>query len=177
MLLILQEQRLRAEVKANRNVTQRIVNIIKFLGRQRLAKRGHRESLMQETQNCGNFLELLKLLSQYDTIMKDHLEKVIQSQDKRSPSRELQKVKGRGSKLTFLSNRTQNKIIDIISSAIKGEISRQINDSLAWALMVDTTPDVSRQEQLIICVRIVHTNGTYSEHMLNCIRASGTKAF
>ena len=155
--MTLQEQRLRAEVKANRNVTQRIVNITMFLGRQGLAYRGHRESLMQETKNCGNFLELLKLLSQYDTTMKDHLEKVIHCQDKRSPSRELQKVKGRGSKLTFLSNRTQNKIIDTISSAIKGEISRQINDSLARALMVDTTPDVSRQEHiLLLCSHRAH---------------------
>ena len=177
--MILEEQRLRVKAKANRNVMQRIVDVVMFLGRQGLALRGHRETLMHvhETQNCGNFLELLKLLSQYDNTMKDHLEKVKQSQEKNFPSsEEVPKLKGRGSKLTFLSNRTQNKMIDIISSAIKGEISRQVNDSLAWALMADTTPDVSRQEQLSICVRIVHIDGSNSEHMLNCVKANGTKA-
>ena len=175
--MILEEQRLREKAKANRNVMKRIVDAVMFLGRQGLALRGHRESLMRETQNSGNFLELLKLLSQHDTTIKDHLEKVKQSQEKICPSsEEVPKLKGRGSKLTFLSNRTQNKMIDIVSSAIKTEISRQINDGLAWALMADTTPDVSRQEQLSICVRIVNTDGSYSEHMLNCIKASGTKA-
>ena len=160
--MILEEQRLREKAKANRNVMKRIVDAVMFLGRQGLALRGHRESLMHETQNSGNFLELLKLLSQYDTTIKDHLEKVKQSQEKICPSsEEVPKLKGRGSKLTFLSNRTQNKMIDIVSSAIKTEVSRQINDGLAWALMADTTPDVSRQEQLSICVRIVHTDGSY----------------
>eukprot|EP00112_Aurelia_sp_Birch-Aquarium-sp1_P026950 Seg990.1 transcript_id=Seg990.1/GoldUCD/mRNA.D3Y31 product="hypothetical protein" protein_id=Seg990.1/GoldUCD/D3Y31 len=100
-----------------------------------------------------------------------------QDQLKNCPSpEEVPKLKGEGSKLTFLGNRTQNKMIDIISSAVKGGISRQVNDSLAWTLMADTTPDVSCQEQLSICARIVYTDGSYSEHMLNCIKASGAKA-
>ena len=47
---------------------------------------------------------------------------------------------------------------------------------MAWSLIADTTPDVSRKEQLSICVRIVHNNGRCTEHILSCVHALGTKA-
>lgn len=77
------------------------------------------------------------------------------------------KVRGRGSKPTFLRNDSQNKITEIIGTAMN-KISLLIGDCIAWALMADTTPDVSRQEQLSIGVRIVHSDRTCSENILNC---------
>ena len=79
-------------------------------------------------------------------------------------------------KLTFLRNRSQNKIIDIISKGIKEKLCDDIRHCMAWSLIADTTPDVSRKEQLSICVRIVHNNGRCTEHILSCVQALGTKA-
>ena len=86
-------------------------------------------------------------------------------------------AKGRGSKLTFLSNDTQNNLINIIGKeiAIASQIVKEIGSCRAWALIADTTPDVSHHEQLSICARIVNRNGKCSEHLLSCKRAYGTK--
>ena len=46
-----------------------------LLGRKGLPFRGQLESLTNPYQNIGNFLELLKFLSQYDSTIKEHLEK------------------------------------------------------------------------------------------------------
>ena len=74
--------------------------------------------------------------------------------------------RGRGSYLNFLSNDTQNKLVSIISQQITKTIVIAIEQCRAWAIIVDTTPDVTSCEQVSICVRIVHINGTVSEHLL-----------
>lgn len=51
-----------------------------------------------------------------------------------------------------------------------------IEQSRAWALIVDTTPDIAHHEQISICVRIVHIDGSASEHLLALQRATGNTA-
>ena len=164
--------RRKRKVEANRNVMQRIVDTISFLGKQGLAFRGHREHVDDDSSNAGNFIEALKYLSQYDPVIYLHLEKVKEYQEGK-PGKPQGKV-GRGKKLTFLSMTTQNKIIDIIGNEIAAEISLRIKDCRAWALIADTTPDITKHEQLSVCVRIVEKNGNVAEHLLFCTRASST---
>jgi hypothetical protein len=64
----------------------------------------------------------------------------------------------------------------VIGKLVKSAIVKSINDCKAWALIADTTPDVSHHEQLSICVRIVDKYGYCFEHLLCCTRASGTTA-
>ena len=85
-------------------------------------------------------------------------------------------AKGRGSKLTFLSNDTQNNVINIIGGEIATQIVKEIGDCRAWALIADITQDISYHEQLSICARIVIRIGKCFEHILSCKRASSTKA-
>ena len=73
--------------------------------------------------------------------------------------------KGRGSHVSFLSNTTQNNMILTISQLVTDKIVKAIEDSAAWALIADTTPDIAHHEQISICVRIV---GNISEHLLAC---------
>ena len=82
--------------------------------------------------------------------------------------------KGRSSKLTFLSKK--NAVINIIGDEIASEIVKRIRDCRAWALIADTTPDISKHEQLSICISVVTRTGQCSEHLLFCKRASGTTA-
>ena len=70
----------------------------------------------------------------------------------------------------------QNKLVSIISQQITKTIVIAIEQCRAWAIIVDTTPDVTSCEQVSICVRIVHINGTVSEHLLAIQKANSTTA-
>ena len=170
--------RRKREVLANRTIMKRVVDTVVHLGKQGLAFRGHRESLIDDPEaNKGNFLESLNYLSAYDATTANHLEKVRHQQAMTKRRKGGKKgAKGRGSKLTFLSNDTQNNLINIIGKEIASQIVKEIGSCRALALIADTTPDVSHHEQLSICARIVNRHGKCSEHLLSCKRAYGTKA-
>ena len=72
--------RRKAEIVSNETILKRIVDAIMFLGHQGLPMRGHNESLNEYSDNLGNFLELLKVISNYDIPLQQHLEKVKQQQ-------------------------------------------------------------------------------------------------
>ena len=172
-----ENQRRKLQVMENRGVLKRIVDTICFLGRQGMALRGHRESLLDPNINTGNFLEALKYLADYDMTIRRHLEKVRQKQELlASKNGGAKGAKGRGSKLTFLSNDSQNTLVAVIGNEIASKIVKRIHNCKAWALIIDTTPDVSHHEQLSTCVRIVNNIGSCTEHLLSCYRASGTTA-
>ena len=162
--------RQKREVAENRSIMKRVIDTVVYLGKQGLAFRGHRESLIDDSEaSKGNFLESLYYLSPYDITTANHLEKV-KNQQAMSKRRKGGKkgAKGRGSKLTFLSNDTQNNLINIIGREIASQIVKEIGSCRAWALIADTTPDISHHEQLSICARIVNRNGKCSEHLLSC---------
>ena len=83
-------------------------------------------------------------------------------EEKKKGSKKVDKIRrfGRGSKLTFMNNNIQNKLIGIISKEIALAIVNLMKDSIAWALMADTTPDVSKREQLSLCLGIVNKSGS-----------------
>ena len=107
-----------------------------------------------------------------------HLEKVRQKQELlASKDGGAKGAKGRGSKLTFLSNDSQNTLVAVIGNEIASKIVKRIHNCKAWALIIDTKPDVSHHEQLLsTCVRIVNNIGSCTEYLLSCCRASGTTA-
>ena len=171
------EKRRLADVKIDRELPERIIDVILLLGRQGLAFRGHDENLVLDTDsNSGNFLEVLKMVGSYDERIGAHLRKV--KEDHEHVKIQLQKVKkkrkGRGSKITFLSNKSQNKLISIIGDQITNIIIEKIKDCNSWSLVVDSTPDVTHTEQLSICVRIVGKDGLVTEHIFACKEASHT---
>lgn len=83
---------------------------------------------------------------------------------------------GRGSKLTFLSNDMQNKLITIIDNEITKVIVDKIRNSIAWSVILDTTPDVTHKEQVSIFVCVIMNVGEVFEHLLCLKRASSTTA-
>lgn len=178
-----QERIRRRQVEANRKILKRVIDTTIFLGKQELAFRGHRESLASgPSTNKGNFLETLKYLAEYDDIIALHLENIerehLNFEAKKKGTKKGDKARrfGRGSKLTFLSNDMQNKLIEIISKEIAKEVVNLIKNSVAWAVIADTTPDVSKHEQFSLCVRVVIKSGEVSEHLLFCTRAEATTA-
>ena len=134
----LNNERLR-NIKENRHILKCCANcILLFCGRQNVALRGHRENLDSDI-NSGNFLALLKLLSNYDSILKSHLEKP------------------RLRNATYISPNVQNQIIDIIGRLI---IQKDIVDEIVHAkfyscsVMVDEVTS-HNQELMPLCIRFV----------------------
>lgn len=101
-----------------------------------------------KSDNEGNFLGLVKLMSTESSDLRKHLELCKQYEDT------VQKSRGRGGKVTFLSNSFVNVVLDKIGSRLKSAISRQIGGN-KFGLLVDTTTDISSKHQMSIIVRFV----------------------
>ena len=173
-----QEVARRRHVQANRKILKRVIDSVIFLGKQELAFCGYRESLVTDLfVNAGKFLETLKYLANYDDLIASHLVKIENNhremEEKKAGSKKVDKIRrfGRGSKLTFMSRDIQNKLIDIISKEISLDIVNLMKGSVAWALIADTTPDVSKHEEISFYVQVISKSGKVREHLLFCTGA------
>ena len=70
----------RKKVEKKGDVVQKLIRIILFLGKQGLAYHGKRHEAAHEVVianvNRGNYIELVKLISELDIALKEHIEKV-----------------------------------------------------------------------------------------------------
>jgi len=164
------------EVETKRKVLDRLISIILFIGRQGIPYRGKQEGIysLNENGNHGNFLELVKLVSNYDSILKQHIDLSIELSEKNKSK------KGRGSLITFLSKHFINeKLIIPIGKSIQNCIVNEIKESKKFSIMIDSTQDISVLDQLAICVRYIY-NGIVQERLLSlivCIDSSGIALF
>ncbi|XP_065673958.1 zinc finger MYM-type protein 1-like [Hydra vulgaris] len=126
-----------------RKILERILDVILFLGERGLAIRG-KSDLIGDSHNV-NFLGLLELISHYDPILKEHVIKVKQSQDK-----------GQRLQAHYLSNRSQNKFIGLCAAEVRRQIIEECKSAKYFSIMVDATPDVSHTEQSSFVIRYVH---------------------
>ncbi|XP_065678942.1 uncharacterized protein LOC124815047 [Hydra vulgaris] len=153
----------------NRNVLTRVINVIKLIGKRGLSYRGKRnESLYtfdDDNVDHGTFIEIIILLSKYDDTLKNHLRNCIEKSKK---IHECGKRQGRGNLISFLSKTTVNYVIEAISQLIKNKISQQINDSGMYSIQIDTTQDVSVQDQCVVVVRYINNNNI-NERLLSTI--------
>ncbi|KAL4088595.1 hypothetical protein QTP88_023684 [Uroleucon formosanum] len=175
-LLFVNQNRLqREEVKKRRQVHDRIINVIKLIGKCGLSIRGKRNEaaylLNNESVDHGNFLELIILLSKYDVVLNEHLNSVIKKSEKQHNCNS----KGRGNLVTFLSHYTTDHIINIISNLIKSTISKKIKEANMFSVLLDTTQDISVMDQCSIFIRYV-VDGMIHERLISvksCIDSTG----
>ncbi|KAG8444242.1 hypothetical protein GDO86_009431 [Hymenochirus boettgeri] len=126
---------------------QRLLDVTLYLASRNLAFRGSTQKI-GDLKN-GNFLGTLELLSQYDTLLHDHLSKVKASQEK-------------GKKLPahYLSWATQNEFIDICGNHILDAILSERKEAIYFSIICDATPDISHTEQNVIIIRYVHRDSS-----------------
>lgn len=60
------------QVRKNREILKRLIDVVCFLGEHELGFRGHTES--KNSANKGNYVDLINLLAKYDETLKLHLE-------------------------------------------------------------------------------------------------------
>lgn len=138
-------------VHSNRHYLQVIIECLMFNVQQNVAIRGHVEDRKQIWEvsdiNRGNFLEMLRfrckdlpwLKMKLQTHHKQHIQ--------------------------WTSPKIQNELIEIVSSLVLQRITRDVKSSGNYSVIVDETSDISRSEQVSLCLRYVvegETRETFS---------------
>jgi len=121
-----------------RNVLKRIIAAIHYLAKHNEAFRGSSDVIF--TKNNGKFLGLIEMIGKFDTVMGEHLNK----------------IKNHDTRVHYLGHDIQENLIKLMAVAIKTKIIHLIKSAKYYTIIMDTTPDISRQEQLSIVIRIVN---------------------
>ncbi|XP_076315943.1 zinc finger MYM-type protein 1-like [Tachypleus tridentatus] len=140
-------------VEENRHYIRAVIDALLYTACQNEAQRGHREG--SQSDNRDNFLELLDMTSKYDEIAK-------------------KKLSGPGN-AKYTHHDIQNELLDIIAGMIRKDISKEVMEAEHFALMVNETKDVSKQEQLSNVVRYLHQQNLH-EKFLDFTAAEGLDA-
>ena len=143
----------------------RLLDIIKFLAKQNLAFRGHRETLEESAEiNSGNFLELVKLLSKYDPVLREYVLRV---------------TLGKPHSLSYLSPQIQNEFVNCLGDLLRTKIIEQVKNSKYYCIIFDSTPDISHKDQLSQVIRYVEMDDNdvkVEEFFLRFIEMKGKTA-
>lgn len=174
------EKQIEGEAKYWTEVLKRVVSAIKFLSSRGLALRGDNQ-VLGDTQN-GNFLGMLEFLAEWDAFMAEHIKRHCN--------------KGRGMiefnnllrriyfklEICFVghTNYTSSTICDelilLMSKNVLLQIILEVMEAKYFALIIDSTPDISHVDQLSIVVRLVTSCGEIRERFLGFVPISSHTA-
>ncbi|KAJ8914406.1 hypothetical protein NQ315_017500, partial [Exocentrus adspersus] len=135
-----------------RNALKRILAAVKFLSKQGLAFRGRIEHLGEE--RSGNYLATLELIAQFDPFLKNHLQMIFQKRIKLR----LKANQGRGN-VSYTSKSICDEFIACIAKMIREKIQIEVKKCKYYSISIDSTPDISRTDQLIFIIRYTGQNG------------------
>ncbi|KAL2083833.1 hypothetical protein ACEWY4_019351 [Coilia grayii] len=122
-----------------RSVLKQVMDCILFLAERNLPLRG-KNAKLGDPKN-GNFLGVLEVIARCDVTLAEHL--------RRAASKET---------TGHLSWCTQNEFLDSISECILHQICAQVKAAKYFAVELDCTSDISKQEQASVIIRYVHTD-------------------
>lgn len=145
----------RDQVRKRRQVLERVVDVVKFIGKRGLSYRGQQSeaayTLDDHNIDHGNFLELIILLGKYDVCLKEHLTECIEKSKKMHQSQ----ARGHGAAVTFLSKTTVNTVISTVKCLIQETIAKEVAESVIFSVQIDTTQDITSHEQCSVILRYV----------------------
>uniref|UniRef100_H3A162 DUF4371 domain-containing protein n=1 Tax=Latimeria chalumnae TaxID=7897 RepID=H3A162_LATCH len=121
------ETQIQKEKNFWRQVLECLINVTFTLSMCNLAFRGHREVLGHA--NSGNFLSIVELLAMYDPMLK-------------------QVISMPSGSILYLSHNIQDELIEILSKHIEGNIVEEIKAAPFFSIIVDTTQDILKTDQL-----------------------------
>ncbi|KAB0798511.1 hypothetical protein PPYR_09504 [Photinus pyralis] len=128
-----------------REVLKRIIATVKLLSTLGLAFRGHRET---NEDRKGNFLTCIDYLAEFDPFLKAHL----------------QKYSNPGSgHVNYLSHAVCDEFINIMGSEVKQKLISDVKNATYFAIIVDSTPDITHTDQLTLILRFVDEKGKIRE--------------
>ncbi|CAB4036231.1 zinc finger MYM-type 1-like [Paramuricea clavata] len=139
------------ESEKNREVIEMLIDVTKTLTRNGIALRGN------DSDEDGNFRQIVYLLSRHNPVMKAWLE-----------NRSMRKYH-----TTYLSPQSQNEFISLLGDEVRSQISSCVKDAGFCSVMADTTPDVSHSDEPSVAVRYVDVDSCLPKERL--VRVVETK--
>lgn len=127
---------------------------VKWLTSQSCAFRGHDETA--ESKNQGNFLELRKLLAEFNPEIAEVIRDAKYNEQ-------------------YIAPKIQQEILGIYAFKVRNHIREEIGDS-KFAILVDETCDVAKREQMALVLRFVDKDGILQERFFDLIHVTSTKA-
>ncbi|CAA7027641.1 unnamed protein product [Microthlaspi erraticum] len=131
------QEAINKERKHWRDVMLRIISVVKTLAERNLAFRGGKEKV--EDLDSGNFGAFIRMIGGFDEVMKEHI----------------RRFNNRKSRYHYFSHKIQNELIGLLADEIKMEILKKIEDAKYFSVILDSTPDISRKEQMTFLIRCV----------------------
>jgi len=129
------------------------IRLSKFLSSRGLAFRGDTELL--GSPHNGNYLGILELIAEYDPFIRSHSDKY-GNQGQGKPS--------------YLSSTICEEVIKIMGNKVLKVIIKEIQDAKYYSLSVESTPDLSSNDQLAVVLRYVRvSDGEVVERFLTFI--------
>lgn len=124
-------------VERNRKHIKVVLDIVLFCAKQDISLRGHRES--EEALNRGNFLELFRLLSNYDPEIQNRFDQLPKN-------------------ATMMSSDIQNDLLESAASLLLRKIRAELHatPTTYYAIMADEYKDLSKKELVAVCIRYLH---------------------
>lgn len=144
------------EVTYWRNVLKRVVSVVKKLASRGLAFRGDEEKF--GSVKNGNFMMCLELIAEYDSFLADHIARF------GNP--------GKGS-TSYLSPPTYEELMLLMGKSVSEKIGNEVISSKYFSVIVDSTPDLSHNDQLSVVVRYVTDCGLSVERFLCFMKNTG----
>jgi hypothetical protein len=135
------------QIKDNRERLKPIIETVLLCGRQNIPMRGHRDDGAMDcadgksvVENDGNFRALLRFrVSAGDINLRNHLEQAAKN-------------------ATYVSKTTQNELITAAGNVVRDQILERVSKAPFFSMLVDETTDLSKKEQITICLRYVFDN-------------------
>jgi hypothetical protein len=140
-------------VTKNREILHRLINAVCFLSKTESSFRGHDEG--ETSTNRGRYVEYLQYVSEFDTVLKKHLET--------------------STVFKGTSNRIQNDLINSVSTVVLKQIKEEVKDTKFVAILLDETSDVMNVAQLSTVLRYVDKEGLAHERFVGYKDVSSDK--
>ena len=118
----------------NRQIVEILFDVCKTLARQDIAFRGD-----GPLEVNGNFNQIVLMLARHCPVL----------------DRWLKNRNGRAHSVTYMSNTSQNEMINLIGNAVRKIVISEVKSAGMFGVSADTTPDLSRRDQLAVVVRYV----------------------
>ncbi|CAK6966422.1 PREDICTED: zinc finger MYM-type protein 1-like [Scomber scombrus] len=150
---------MKVEAKRWKEILTRLL-AINFLAERNLPFRSHSDKLYESGN--GNFLGQVQLMAQFDPVMRDHL----------------RRIQAKEASDTYLSSHIQNKLISLVAKCTTDAIVDQVKNAKYHSVIMDCTPDLSPNEQLLVVLRIencdIKKGITIHEHFVGFLLAHDT---
>lgn len=122
-----------------RNILKRIIKIILCLSGGNSALQGNEGSLKIKNPSVGNCLQTVHLLAEFDPILHNVLNNI-------------------NDKIKYLGPLIQNELIKILSNDLQRIICDDIRSSCFFSVIVDSTQDINKVDQVSLIISYVMVN-------------------